>query len=58
MSWWDRMMLKTYLKLHFQSAPPIYPGVFRITTGLTYSDFIKTIAVAPKPITLKLTFLE
>lgn len=52
------MMLKTYLKLHFQSAPPIYPGVFRITTGLTYSDFIKTIAVAPKPITLKLTFLE
>lgn len=58
MSWFDRMMLKSYLKLHFQSTPPIYPGVFRIDHALTYSDFIKTIAVPPKPLTLKITFLE
>lgn len=54
----DRLMLKTYLTINFQSTPPIYPWVFRFDKPVTYRDFIKTVAVAPKSITTKITLLE
>lgn len=58
MSWWDRITFKIFLKLNYQKTPTLYPGVYRVDKSLSYHTFLNTITTAPKPITVKVTFLE
>lgn len=58
MSRWDKLTLKLYLKLNYQTPPTMYPGVYRFDKPLSYKQFLEVISLPPKPIAVKATFLE
>lgn len=58
MSAWDSLTTKLYLKLNFQKIPIIYPWVYRFENKLSYKKFVEEISKPPKPITVKVLFLE
>jgi len=58
MSWFDVIFFKTYIRLHYQHAPTLYPWVYRIEKGLSYKEFLEFISKPPLPVTENITFLE
>lgn len=58
MSFFDSLMFKIYLRLHYHKAPTIHPWLYRSEKKLSYSQFLDFISKKPQIISINVTLLE
>lgn len=58
MSFYDSLMFKIYLRLHYHKAPTIHPWVYRSEKDLSYSQFLHFISQKPQIVSVNVTLLE